>query len=455
VRPPEVRYAKSGDINIAYAVIGDGPFDIVFVGGWVLSTLEGAWEGPSTRFLERLSAIGRLILFDKRGTGLSDRIAGIPNLETRMDDVRAVMDAAGSKRAAIIGVSEGGPMTILFAATYPERVAAAVLIGTGAMFTRGDDYPWRPTREQRLEWIRDSAPKLGADSWVIESLGQTWAPSLTLDDAYISWFRRWVRLSASPSAIEALWLMNTDVDVRHVLASVHMPTLILHRVGDTDFALGEGQYLADRIPGAELVELDGADHGWWVNSDQLADPIGPFLNRIWERGDWDLVESERVLATVLFTDIVDSTAKLSEIGDRNWRELIKRHHAHVRHQLVRFAGKEIDTAGDGFFARFDGPARAIRCACAISAAVRELGIEVRQGLHTGECEIVDGKVGGIAVHIGARVAHEAHASEVLASSTVRELVAGSGIRFEDRGSVELKGIPGEWRLFLVDPESVR
>jgi pimeloyl-ACP methyl ester carboxylesterase/class 3 adenylate cyclase len=453
VRPPDVRFAKSGEVNIAYSVIGDGEFDIVFVGGWVLSTLEGIWDGPPARFLERLSAIGRLILFDKRGTGLSDRVAGIPNLETRMDDVRAVMDAAGSKRAAIVGVSEGGPMTILFAATYPERVAAAVLFGTGAAFTRADDYPWRTTREERLEWIRESVARLATDSWLTDALEEVWAPSLTLDDAYIGWFRRWVRLSASPSATEALWLMNTDIDVRHVLPSVHMPTLVLHRVGDKDFALDEGRYIADRIPDAELVELEGSDHGWWVNSDQIADPIAPFLGRIWERGDWDLVESERVLATVLFTDIVGSTAKLSEIGDRMWRELIKRHHAHVRRQLVRFAGKEIDTAGDGFFARFDGPARAIRCACAISKAVRELGIEVRQGLHTGECEIVDGKVGGIAVHIGARVAHEANASEVLASSTVRDLVAGSGIRFEDRGSVELKGIPGEWRLFLVDPAS--
>jgi pimeloyl-ACP methyl ester carboxylesterase len=453
VRPPEVRYAKSGDVNIAYAVIGDGAFDVVFVGGWVLSTLEGTWDGPPARFLDRLSAVGRLILFDKRGTGLSDRVAGIPNLETRMDDVRAVMDAAGSKRAAIVGVSEGGPMTILFAATYPERVAAAVLFGTGARFTRGDDYPWRFTREERLNWIRKSVATLATDAWLTEALEEIWAPSLSLDDAYISWFRRWVRLSASPGAIEALWLMNTDIDVRHVLPSMHMPTLVLHRVGDKDFALDEGRYIADRIPDAELVELEGGDHGWWVNSDQIADPIVPFLRRIWERGDWELVESERVLATVLFTDIVGSTAKLSEIGDRSWRELIKRHHALVRRQLVRFAGKEIDTAGDGFFARFDGPARAIRCACAISNTVRELGIEVRQGLHTGECEIVDGKVGGIAVHIGARVAHEANANEVLASSTVRDLVAGSGIRFEDRGSVELKGIPGEWRLFLVDPAS--
>ena len=319
MRPPEVRYTKSGDVSIAYSVIGDGPFDIVFVGGWVLSTLEGTWDGPPARFFERLSAIGRLILFDKRGTGLSDRVAGIPNLETRMDDVRAVMDAAGSKRAAIVGVSEGGPMTILFAATYPERVAAAVLFGTGAAFTRADDYPWRTTREERLEWIRESVSRLATDSWLTDALEEVWAPSLTLDDAYIGWFRRWVRLSASPSAIEALWLMNSDIDVRNALPSVHMPTLVLHRVGDKDFVLDEGRYIADRIPDAELIELEGDDHGWWVNPDQITDQIAPFLRRIWDRGEWDLVESERVLATVLFTDIVGSTAKLAEIGDRSWR----------------------------------------------------------------------------------------------------------------------------------------
>ena len=450
MQPPEVRYARSGDVNIAYTVVGDGPFDIVFINGWVLSNLEGTWDGPPQRLFERLSAAGRLILFDKRGTGLSDRVSDFPSLETRMDDVRAVMDAAGSRRAAIVGVSEGGPMTILFSATYPDRVAAAVLFGTGAAWTGADDYPWRPTRDVRLKQIRESVAGLTSGDWLQEALEEVWAPSLTLDESYMSWFRRWVRLSASPSAIEALWMMNTDIDVRHVLPSVQVPTLVLHRVGDKDFALDEGRYIAERIPDAELVELEGMDHGWWVHSDQITDQIVPFLHGIWERGEWDLVHSERRLATILFTDIIGSTAKLAEVGDSGWRELIQKHHASVRRQLTRFAGKEIDTAGDGFFASFDGPARAIRCACAIGDAVRPLGIEVRQGLHTGECEIIEGKLGGIAVHIGARVAQEADAGEVLVSSTVRDLVAGSGITFRERGDVDLKGIPGAWRLYSVD-----
>ncbi|HKR99176.1 MAG TPA: adenylate/guanylate cyclase domain-containing protein [Candidatus Dormibacteraeota bacterium] len=451
---PEVRYTKSGDVNIAYATVGDGPFDIVFVSGWILSNLEGAWDGPATRFYERLASVGRLILFDKRGTGISDRSEGIPDLETRMDDVRAVMDAVGSQRAAIVGASEGGPMSILFAATYPERVAALVLYGTGTTWTRKDDYPWRPTREERIPMIHEVYAGLGTKDWIRESLRETWAPSLELDDAYVDWFARWVRLSGSPGAVEALANMNTDIDVRHVLSAVRAPTLVVHRVDDTDIQFDEGQYIADRIPGARMVALDGADHGWWVHSEQLVDEMEPFLRGVWERGEWDVVERDRVLATVLFTDIVGSTARLAELGDRAWREVLGSHHAAVRRQLLRYSGKEMDTAGDGFFAYFDGPARAIRCACAISDSVKDLGIEVRQGLHTGECELVDSKIGGIAVHIGARVAQEAGPSEVLVSSTVHDLVAGSGIRFQDRGAAALKGIPGEWKLYRVDAESV-
>ncbi len=453
VKSPPISYTKSGNVNIAYTTIGEGPFDIVFISGWVLSNLEGTWEGPPARLFERLASVGRLILFDKRGTGLSDRVASIPDLETRMDDVRAVMDAAGSSRAAIVGVSEGGPMTILFAATHPRRIAAAVLFGTGASFTRGEDYPWRQSREERLEGIRHTMTRVTSREWLVEALHETWAPSLQIDESYIDWFSHWVRVSASPSAIESLWLMNTDIDVRSILPSMQVPTLVLHRIGDTDFQIEEGRYLARRIPGAEMLELPGADHGWWVNSEELVDQIVPFLDGIWERGEWDMAESERVLATVLFTDIVGSTARLAEVGDRSWRDLINKHHALVRRHLVRFSGKEMDTAGDGFFARFDGPARAIRCACAIASGIRELGLEVRQGLHTGECEVVDGKVGGIAVHIGARVAQEAQPGEVLVSSTVRDLVAGSGISFSERTAVQLKGIPGDWRLYSVDPAS--
>lgn len=449
-RPPEVRYTKSGSVNVAYATVGDGPFDIVFISGWVLSNLEGAWEGPARHFLERLAAIGRLIIFDKRGTGLSDRAVGIPDLETRMDDARAVMDAVGSERAAVVGVSEGGLMAALFAATYPERVGAEVLYGTGASFIRRHDYPWRPTREQRIESLRQAIIGFGSREWAVEGLRDSWAQTLDYDDGYIDWFARWIRLSASPGAVEALWAMNTDIDVRPALGSIHVPTLVLHRPGDVDFRIEEGRYLAEHIAGAEFVELSGPDHGWWVRSDEIADQIEPFLRDHWERGAWEPSEPDRVLATVLFTDIVGSTARLAELGDRAWRELLRRHHEEVRRELRRFKGVEMDTAGDGFFARFDGPARAIRCAAAIAERVRALGIEVRQGLHTGECELVDGKVGGIAVHIGARVAARAAPSEVLVSSTVRDLVAGSGIRFAERGSAELKGIPGEWRLYAVE-----
>jgi class 3 adenylate cyclase len=453
VSAPNVRYAKSGDVSIAYTTIGDGPFDVVFVSGWVISNLEVAWEGSPVEFFQGMASFCRLILFDKRGTGLSDRVTGIPDLETRMDDVRAVMDATSSRRAAVLGFSEGGPMAILFAATYPERVAAVVLYGTQPTWTRADDYPWEPTREERAALIEREAPVIGTDAWLDETL-RSLAPSTVEDETTRRWWRRWVRVSASPGAVHTLRLMNSGIDVRHVLPSIRVPTCVIHREKDEDTLIEEGRYVAEHIPDAEFIELRGViDHGWWVDSEQIVEPIRNFLAGLWERGDWDVVQPERVLATVLFTDIVGSTARLAETGDRSWRELLKRHHALVRRQLVRFAGKEMDTAGDGFFARFDGPARAIRCACAITNAVRELGLEVRQGLHTGECELVDGKVGGIAVHIGARVAAAAEPGEVLVSSTVHDLVAGSGLRFRARGTVELKGIPGDWRLYSVDPSS--
>ena len=453
MQAPEVRYAKSGDVSIAYATVGDGPFDVVFVSGWVISNLEVAWEGSAVDFFREMASFCRLILFDKRGTGLSDRVTGFPDLETRMDDVRAVMDAVGSRRAALLGFSEGGPMAILFAATYPERTAALVLYGTMPTWTRADDYPWKPTRDERAALIRRDAPRLGTDAWIDEQL-RAFAPSTADDGEVRRWWRRWVRVSVSPGAIQALRLMNSEIDVRYVLPAIRVPTRVVHRVRDEDTRIEEGRYLVDHIPDAHMVELDDViDHGWWVNSEKIVEPIRDFLAGLWERGEWDVIEPERVLATVLFTDIVGSTARLAEIGDRNWRELLKRHHVLVRRQLNRFAGKEMDTAGDGFFARFDGPARAIRCACAIANGVSELGLEVRQGLHAGECELVDGKVGGIAVHIGARVAAAAKPGEVLVSSTVHDLVAGSGLRFRERGAVELKGIPGDWRLYSVDPSS--
>ena len=342
-------------------------------------------------------------------------------------------------------------MTLLFAASHPERIAAAVLYGTLASFTKADDYPWEPSREERFEYIRRRAPRVGTIPWMDEHLDGL-APSTSRDEEVRRWWRRWVQASGSPGAIQTLAQMNADIDVRHVLPAIAVPTLILHRLDDEDTVVGGARYMAAKMPGAELVELAGADHGWWVNSGQITTEIERFLKGIWERGEWDVVEKERILATILFTDIVGSTAKITELGDRRWRDLLQRHHGLVRRQLVRFSGREIDTAGDGFFASFDGPARAIRCATAINSSVRELGLQIRAGLHTGECEVVDGKVGGIAVHIGARVAAEAAAGEVLVSSTVKDLVAGSGIQFRERGAVELKGIPGEWRLYVVEQD---
>ena len=436
---PEVRYAKSGDVNIAYSVVGGGSLDLVLVPGFI-SHLELDWQEPRyAHLLERLASFSRLIMFDKRGTGLSDRPAGLPDLETRMDDVRAVMDAAGSERAALFGYSEGGPMSCLFAATYPERTIALVLYGTYAKrCDPDDDYPWVISWEQRQQYALELEREWGQES----DLGSM-APNA--DEALTRWWRARARAAASPGAARDLILMNSQIDTRHVLPTIRVPTLVLHRTGDRDSSVAEGRYIADRIPGARFVELPGEDHAPFIDTEPIADEVEKFLT-----GREPVRTPSRVLATVLFTDIVGSTERAAELGDARWRELLQRHHALVRGQLARFEGREVDTAGDGFFASFDGPARAIRCACAISAAVRELGVDVRAGLHTGECEVVDGKMGGIAVHIGARVAAQAHAGEVLVSSTVKDLVAGSGIEFSDRGAATLKGVPGEWRLFGVE-----
>ena len=444
---PEVRYTKSGDVSIAYSIVGDGPFDLVFVNGWVLSALEYAWEGPAADFFRELASCSRLILFDKRGTGLSDRAAGIPDLETRMDDIRAVMDAAGSKRAAIMGFSEGGPMTLLFAATYPERTAAAVLYGCRASYLADDDYPWGFTPEEREASVREETATAGTDEW-LDAWLEAFAPSKLSDEAMRRWWRRLVLTSASPGAAVALRRMNMEIDARHTLPAIGVPTLVLCRAGDGDYP-DQARYIAERIHGADFLELPGDDHAYFVEPEQIAREVERFLCEIWERGEWDLVEVDRVLATVLFTDIVGSTEKAATLGDRAWHELLERHHAVIRRQLARFHGKELDTAGDGFFASFDGPARGIRCACAIVDSVRDLGLEIRAGLHTGECEQLEGKMGGIAVHIGARVASEARPGEVVVSRTVKDLVAGSGVSFRERGVAELKGVPGEWQLFAV------
>jgi pimeloyl-ACP methyl ester carboxylesterase len=436
---PEVRYAKSGAVNIAYAVVGEGQRDVVLVPGFI-SHLELDWEEPRyERLLGRLASFSRLIMFDKRGTGLSDRPGGLPDLETRMDDVRAVMDAAGSERAALFGYSEGGPMACLFAATYPNRTRALVLYGTYAKRRDPDaDYPWAPTWDERQRYADEVEREWGRES----DLG-TMAPGA--DEALTRWWRARARAAASPGAARDLILMNSQIDIRNVLPAIGVPTLVIHRSGDRDSRVAEGRYVAERIAGARFVELAGEAHAPFIDPDQILDEVETFLT-----GREPVREPDRVLATVLFTDIVGSTARAAELGDAKWRELLGQHNAKVRRQLERFQGHELDTAGDGFFARFDGPARAIRCACAITSAVRDIGLEIRAGLHTGECEVMDGKVGGIAVHIGARVANAAAPGEVLVSNTVKDLVAGSGIEFRDRGVAELKGLPGAFRLFAVE-----
>jgi pimeloyl-ACP methyl ester carboxylesterase len=439
----ETRYARSGDVNIAYQVVGDGPRDLVFVPGWV-SNIEVFWDEPHmASYLSRLASFARLIIFDKRGTGLSDRVpvTDMPSLETRMDDVRAVMDAVRSSRAALLGSSEGGAMCTLFAATYPERTTALILAGSFARRVWAPDYPWGPTRD---EWdrfietsVRDWGTAVGLD---------VRAPSLASEPRFREWWARYLRLGASPTAAEALFRMNGDIDIRHVLPAIRVPTLILHRRGDRAMPVGGSRYMAEKIPGSRYVELDGGDHLPFVGDmDALVDEIEEFLTGV-RRGP----EPDRVLATVLFTDIVDATRKAAELGDRRWRELLGAHHAAVREQLAHFRGREIDTAGDGFVAAFDGPARGVRAACAAADSVARLGLEIRAGLHTGECEVMGAKLGGIAVHIGARVAALAKGGEVLVSGTVRDLVAGSGLQFAERGVHALKGVPGEWRLYAVD-----
>jgi pimeloyl-ACP methyl ester carboxylesterase/class 3 adenylate cyclase len=438
---PQTRYAKSGGVSIAYQVVGDGPIDLVLVPGWV-SNIDVFWEEPTlARMLNRLASFSRLIMFDKRGTGLSDRVSDMPSLETRMDDMRAVMDAVGSQRAAVFGYSEGGAMCVLFAATYPDRASALVMDGAFARRTAAPDYPWGPSAEEQSAFI-DQMERDWGGSVGIESR----SPSLANDERYRNWWARWLRSSASPAAAGRLMRMNMEIDVRHVLPAVRLPTLVLHSVNDRLVEVAAGRYMAERIPDAKLVELQGIDHiPWGCDSDQIVDEIEEFLT-----GARPGAEPDRVLATVLFTDIVGASERAARLGDRSWHALLDSHHALVRRELAHFRGREIDTAGDGFLATFDGPARAVRCACAISKGVRALGLEIRAGLHTGECELMGDKLGGIAVHTGARVASQARSGEVLVSSTVKDLVAGSGLAFQDRGMQGLKGIPGEWRLFAVD-----
>jgi pimeloyl-ACP methyl ester carboxylesterase len=431
------KYAKSGDVHIAYQAFGAGPINLVLVPGFV-SNVENYWEQPDlARFLGRLGGYARVVTFDKRGTGMSDRVSELPGLEQRMDDLRAVMDAAGMEQAALLGISEGAPLCILFAATYPDRCRALALYGSFSRFSY-----WFPTEEALATFFR-----YVEESWGTGGSLQKFAPSRANDAELQRWWGRNERLGASPAAVTALMRMNSQIDISGILAAVRVPTLVVHRTGDKTVSVEGGRDIAAHIPGARLVEIPGVDHLFYVgdNADAISDAIEEFLT-----GARAPVAVDRVLATVLFTDIVGSSEKAAALGDQRWRDLLASHHATIRRNLARFRGHEVKTTGDGFLATFDGPARGVRCASAIAEEIAPLGIEVRAGLHTGECEMIGDDVGGIAVHIGARVAALAGASEVLVSSTVKDLVAGSGLRFADRGTKALKGIPGEWRIFAAE-----
>jgi class 3 adenylate cyclase/esterase/lipase len=430
------QYAKSGDVHIAYQAFGDGPLNLVMVPGFV-SNIENYWDQPDfARFLNRLAGYARVITFDKRGTGMSDRVAELPGLDQRMDDLRAVMDAGGMEQAALLGISEGAPLSVLFAATYPDRCRALILYGSFSRFSY-----WFPTEEALGQFFT-----YVEQSWGTGGSVQRFAPSRANDAAFQRWWGRNERLGASPAAVTALMRMNSQIDVSSILPAVRVPTLVIHRTEDKAVDVEGGRDMAAHIPGARLVELPGSDHIFYVgeSADKIAETIEEFLT-----GSRAPAPVDRVLATVLFTDIVSSTETAARLGDQRWRDLLEHHHAVIRRNLARFRGHEVKTTGDGFLATFDGPARGVRCAHAIAQEIKSLGIEVRAGLHTGECEIIGDDVGGIAVHIGARVASLANAGEVLVSGTVRDLVAGSGLRFDERGTYPLKGIPGEWRIFTA------
>jgi class 3 adenylate cyclase len=439
---PETRYAASGGTRIAFQVVGDGPLDVVLVSheGVFVDVM---WEQPLiARALERLGGFSRLILFDQRGTGVSDPLpADHPlTLEDRIADLQAVMDAAGSERAALVASSDGGPTSILFSGTYPQRTSALVLYGSFARMAWGPDYPSGLPVEQYQRW-----QALLRDRWGDGSTLAAVAPSLAADPGWRRWWARAERLEYSPAAVQGLFQTAWDIDTSDILGSVRVPTLVLHRSGDRWISVGHGRYLAQHIPGARFVELPGDDHLFYAgDADAVLDEIEEFLT-----GARHGPEAHRVLTTVLFTDIVESTQLAARLGDRSWRDLLERHHATVRYQLRRFAGVEVDTAGDGFLATFDGPGRAVRCALAIVDSAADQGVTIRAGIHTGECELVGGKVAGMAVHIGARVAATATPGEILLSSTVKDLLAGSGIGFADRGTHLLKGVDDEWRLFTV------
>jgi class 3 adenylate cyclase len=438
--PPIARYAKSGDVNIAYLAEGDAPLDMVWISPWI-SQVEYLWAEDSLgRVMDRFKKFSRVITFDRRGSGLSDPLSGAPTLEEQMDDVIAVMDAAGSKRAAIAGTLEGGPMAALFAATHPDRVSHLVLYATFARATSAPGYDWTWSAEERQMHMDEAVAHWG------EGLVATGvAPSQAGDPDFVEWAARLERLAASPATIRRIFDLIGEIDVRDILPSIRVPTLVMHRREDTFIHLEHSRYIAEHIPDARLVLLEGGDNMFSIgDAEGLVGEIEEFLT-----GERHEVESDRMLATVLFTDICGSTERAAQVGDRSWRYMLERHDALFRRALDRHRGREVKRTGDGFLATFDGPARAIRCAADVTDSIGSIGIQVRAGLHTGELEVMDGDLGGLAVHIAARVMDQAGPNEVLVSSTVKDLVVGSGIEFEERGEHELRGVPGEWRLFSV------
>ncbi|HUC15927.1 MAG TPA: adenylate/guanylate cyclase domain-containing protein [Acidimicrobiales bacterium] len=434
---------RADGLNIAYQVVGDGPFDLVYVPGFV-SNVELSWEEPLfALFLERLASFSRLILFDKRGTGMSDRVptGELPSLEERVDDLTAVLDAVGSDEAALFSHSEGGNVAVMFAATYPERTRALVTAGIFAKRVRSEDYPWAPTTEERARAIEQVEADWGGTSWLIDLV-----PSCADDEPFKARLASYFRQSASPGAAAALFRMNTNIDIRSVLPTISVPTMVMHRIGDRDANIEEGRWIAARIPGARFIELAGEDHIPWVGDAQaLLDLVEEFLTG----GVQGTAEFDRVLASVLFTDIVGSTKMASALGDRRWRELLDSHDKLTRSYVEKYRGRVVKSTGDGALAIFDGPARSVRCASALRDALAGLGIALRAGIHTGEIEQRGDDVGGIAVHIAARVQALAEPGQVLVSRTVTDLVAGSGLEFDDLGEHYLKGIPGARRLYAV------
>ena len=444
VRSPEVRYVRREGISVAYQMFGTGNLDLLCIPGWV-SHLESQWRYPPTaHFYSRLGEFARVIEVDRRGTGLSDRLPpeDLPPLEVVIEDLVAVLDDAGCERPAVFGFKDGCLSAILFAAMHPDRTSALGLFGPSACGTRTPDYPWQFTTEEWIAWLQHVENGWGTDGFFRELLAE-YSPSLLLDEELAQETMSFYRAAANPGAAVALERLCSETDVRRVLPSIHVPTLVVHRSGDQNDAIEGGRFVADRIDGARFVELPGSDAVPFAGDvEAVLGEIEEFLTGVRHVPDLD-----RVLATVMFTDIVGSTAKAAELGDRGWGDLVERHHDAVRVLLGRFRGTEVDTAGDGFFATFDGPARGVRCAQAIGDVVRGFGLEVRAGVHTGEVETIAGKVGGIAVNVGARIASLAAPSEVLVSQTVKDLVSGSGLSFEDFGEHELKGVPDRWHLY--------